>query len=257
MFIRYRTRAVFFKKENLREADKLFTVYTEKFGKILVLGKSIRKIKSKLAAGAQLFCLSEIEFIQGRAYKTLTDVILINKFEKVLTDYQKLELAYEMSDNLNSFLPLEQKDLKIWQLLLSFLKNFDNFSLNCQDSCFEKHLFYYYFFLWNFFSALGYKPQLYSCLICKKRLCGNSFWFLTNHGSIVCKDCFREIDSKMQKEAIKISPETIKVLRVFLESKFDIIKKIKVRRADIDELKVVSTNYALSINSFQGKQNKI
>ena len=74
----YRTQGYVIKKTGLREADQLFTIYTEDYGKIDVLGRGIRKITSKLRSGIDLFCFSEIEFVQGKAYKTLTDA-KINK----------------------------------------------------------------------------------------------------------------------------------------------------------------------------------
>ena len=76
MFLNYRTKGFIFKKEDRGEADQLFTIYTKDFGKLEILGKAIRKISSKLRSGAETFYLSEIEFIQGKTYKTLTDAIL-------------------------------------------------------------------------------------------------------------------------------------------------------------------------------------
>ena len=71
------------KKEDRGESDRFFTVYTKEFGKLDILGKSIRKISSKLRAGMGLFSLSEIEFIQGKALKTLTDAILNEEFRNL------------------------------------------------------------------------------------------------------------------------------------------------------------------------------
>lgn len=81
MFVHHRTKAIVLKKVDRKEADQLFTLYTEDFGKLTVLGRAIRKISSKLRSGIEIFYLSEIEFIQGKAYKILTDAVLIEKFE--------------------------------------------------------------------------------------------------------------------------------------------------------------------------------
>ena len=102
MFTRYRTCGLIFKKEAQGEVNQLFTVYTKDFGKLEILGKAIRKISSKLRSGTEVFYLSEIEFIQGKTYKTLTDAILIGKFENIRTDLKKLRIAYKISGILDN-----------------------------------------------------------------------------------------------------------------------------------------------------------
>jgi len=91
MAVHYRTRGFVIKKTGRGEADQLFTIYTQDFGKLEVLGKAVRKIKSKLRGGIGLFYLSEIEFIQGKKTKTLTGAILIEKFPNIRKSLKKLE----------------------------------------------------------------------------------------------------------------------------------------------------------------------
>jgi len=119
---RYRTKGFVLSKKDLREADQLFTVFTQEFGKINVLGRSIRKINSKLRAGLDLFYLSQIEFIQGKSCKTLTDAFPI----------KKCEYGFEtgkIAEVLNSEIKGEEKDEKIWALLTKALedRDFENF----------------------------------------------------------------------------------------------------------------------------------
>ena len=89
MFFKYRTQGFILKKEDRGETDQLFTIFTRDFGKLEVLGKAIRKISSKLRSGMEIFYLSEIEFIQGKTYKTLTDIFLIKKFQNLRKNWRK------------------------------------------------------------------------------------------------------------------------------------------------------------------------
>ena len=59
MFTHYRTQGLIIKKINYREADRIFIIYTQDFGKLKVLARAERKIKSKLRAGLKLFYLSK------------------------------------------------------------------------------------------------------------------------------------------------------------------------------------------------------
>ena len=49
-----KTEGVIIKEREMGENDKLYSIYSEKFGKIEILGKAIRKPKAKLRGGFQV-----------------------------------------------------------------------------------------------------------------------------------------------------------------------------------------------------------
>ncbi|OIO45245.1 DNA repair protein RecO [bacterium (Candidatus Gribaldobacteria) CG23_combo_of_CG06-09_8_20_14_all_37_87_8] len=113
-----KTEALFLKKSQQKEADFLFTLYTKEFGKIKVIGKAIRKANSKLQLASQLFYLAEVEFIEGKVGKILTDALLLEKFDFIYQNEEKFLTALEIANKIDQAFPLEQKDEKMWQLLL-------------------------------------------------------------------------------------------------------------------------------------------
>lgn len=151
MFIHHRSLGLVIKKEDRGEADQLFTVYTKDFGKVEILARSVRKISSKLRAGAEIFYLSELEFIQGKGYKTLTDAIVIEKFKNLRQDLNKLKTAYQIADVADDFLGAPESDKRIWELLTDVFKK-----INDQKTTAGKLTAIYYQFLFNFISLLGY-----------------------------------------------------------------------------------------------------
>jgi len=161
MALHYRTQGLIIKKRDRGDADQFLTIYTEDFGKLRVLAKAVRKIKSKLRGGADLFYLSEIEFIQGKAYKTLTDAVLLEGFFNIRKNLSRLGTAYQVADLLDELVTQEQKDERIWQLLR---ETFDK--LNNDSDC---RLLYYYFF-WNLVSLLGYEPELRADSVCGRKI---------------------------------------------------------------------------------------
>lgn len=156
MAVHHRTQGFFIKKTDRGESHQLFTVYTRDFGKLKVLGKAIRKIKSKLRGGAELFYLSELEFIQGKNHKTLTDAILINKFPGIRRDPERLKIVYDIYEALDNLITKEEKDGQIWNLLEETLEKL--------NSSKKTETIYYYFF-WNLAAGLGYEPQFQNCLL--------------------------------------------------------------------------------------------
>ncbi|MCD6500607.1 DNA repair protein RecO [bacterium] len=254
-FTHYRTQGIFLKREDRGEADQLFTVFTKDYGKLKILGRAIRKIKSKLRSGTDLFYFSEIEFIQGKTYKTLTDAILIEKFKNIRNDPKKLEMAYEITDILDSLTGKEEKDNRIWELLLKSFREIENCEIENSlkiENC--KLRIIYYYFLWNLFSILGFRPELYSCPVCGKKLLPETFWFLPKEGGIVCWKClkkFSEEDKKLMKE---ITVDTVKVLRLFLSE--EILPRIKITEETMRNLKEVSEIYLSFLKEELAKMEK-
>jgi len=225
MAVHYRTHGIIVKKEDRGEADQILTVYTENFGKLEILGKAIRKIKSKLRGGAELFYLSEIEFIQGKVYKTLTDTILIEKFKNLREDLRKLAVAYKISEAIDRLVGFQELDKKIWQLLKEVF-----YRLNSKFKIKNFKLIYYYF-LWNLLSILGYHPELYNCSLCQKRIEPAKIYFNLKEGGIICPECFKKAKEKSFSELNdfrEINSDIVKILRMILKKDWQLFTRLKI-----------------------------
>jgi len=233
MFLHYRSQGLILKKEDRAEADQLFTVYTKDFGKLEILGKAIRKISSKLRLGAEIFYLSEIEFIQGKTYKILTDAIPIEKFANLKKDLKKLIIAYKISETLDNLVKGQEPDQEIWNLLKETFQK-----LNTNNLKPKTYNLIYYCFLWKLLSITGYQPELYHCPICQQKLEPEKLYFNPKEGGVICQNCFQKTNSGKEVE-----PETIKILRLILEKDWQILPRLKIGLKYIQSLKSISKNY--------------
>lgn len=233
MFPKYRTLGLVFKIEEKEEADFLLKVYTQNFGKISILGKGIRKISSKLRPATQLFNLSEIEFVEGKNNKILTDAIIKEKFLNIKKDLKRLAIAYKISESLDELILDEEKEEKVWFLILETF-----FQLNDQSFSTKNLSFNYYYFFWNLISILGHKPQLYFCAFCQKKLLAKNLYFNEKEGGIICQNCFKKLNYGK-----KVSSSLVKMLRIILEKKFDYFMKIKASKEEIENLEKISENF--------------
>ena len=78
------------------EADRIITFLTSEHGKIRVIAKGVRKQKSKLAGGIELFSISELHFIKGKGdIDTLVSTRLIKHYGEIVKDLERTELAYK------------------------------------------------------------------------------------------------------------------------------------------------------------------
>lgn len=233
MAIYCRTQGFFIKKTDRGEADRLFTIYTKDFGKLEILGKAVRKIKSKLRGGAELFYLSEVEFIQGKTYKTLTDAVLIEGFQNIRKDLKKLDTACSISEILDNLVKGQEPDKEIWDLLKEVFNKLNNDRPQTKN---HKSLCYYFF--WDILSLLGYRPELYYCSICQKKLIPDVFYFSPEEGGVICKNCFKKVE-----KADKINVDLIKTLRLLVNKDWKTLSRLRISSDSQKLLKDISRNY--------------
>jgi len=237
MATHYRTQGFVLTKENFRETDQVFSVFCQDFGRINVLAKAIRKIKSKLRSGMGLFYFSEIEFIQGKNFKTLTDAMVIEKFKNMRSDLRKLQIAQKILDASDKLIKGEEKDEKIFSLINETLNRLNNYELRITN-----YELLYYYFLWNLFSVLGYKTDLYSCSVCQQKLSPTIMNFSPSQNGLICLKC--SFDSI--KDKATISPETVKILRIIQACDWETFERLKIENQQLEELELVCEQYLLS-----------
>ena len=98
-----KTQALVLRRTNYGEADRVVHFLTPE-GQVAVMAKGVRKARSKLAGGIEMFCLSEITVHQGKAkLGVLTSAKPLRFYQHILTDWQRLELAASTLKALGKF----------------------------------------------------------------------------------------------------------------------------------------------------------
>ncbi len=216
MFDRHKTPGIVLKKGDRGAADQVILLLTKNFGKVEILARGIRKIRAKLRSRITLFSLVEIEFIQGRRYKILTDTTLIRKFLFEGVDFYRLELLGKISENLDALLPPGIHEKTLWQLVSESFEKLSDSELNRNQQWKMEKI--YYDFLWRFFSLLGYKPELYHCALCHQKLLPQRLYFYPQNGGIICQSCFQNLQKKRKTEdLLEIKTDVVKLLRILVQ----------------------------------------
>lgn len=243
MSIEYKTKGLVYSKKDRGEADRIFTIFTYDFGKLDIHARGIRKINSKLKSGIDIFYLSEIEFVQGKK-KTLIDAVLINKFSEIIKTPEKFKTAKKISKILQTFIHGQEHDHEIYNLIVDTFEKLSACSLQTNH-----YQLVFIYFLWNFFSVLGYAPQLSNCAHCHNKLDEKELYFSNKDGGTVCRNC---------KNDITVNSDIIKILRIILKKDFDTFIKLKINLNTQKELAGISKNYylyLLSTHSFKKYDN--
>jgi DNA repair protein RecO len=97
-----RTRGIILARTNYGEADRILTFLTPDHGKLKAIAKGVRKSKSKLAGGIELFSISDISFIPGRKeISTLVSTRLIKHYGNIVKDLDRTNCGYELIKRIN------------------------------------------------------------------------------------------------------------------------------------------------------------
>jgi DNA repair protein RecO (recombination protein O) len=91
------TQGIILSRTDFGEADRILTLLTPDYGKLRLVAKGVRRIKSKLAGGIELFSVSHITFIRGRGEMgTLVSTRLIKYYANIVKDITRVQLGYEL-----------------------------------------------------------------------------------------------------------------------------------------------------------------
>lgn len=247
MSLQYKTKAFVFKRKDRGEADRIFTVFAYDFGKIDIFARSIRKIDSKLKSGIDIFCFSEIEFVQGKK-KILTDASIINKFSYIINNPDKFNVAQKIAKVLDVFIHDQEYDHKIFDLILETFERLNDSFLHRH---YEELQLLFIYFLWNFFAVLGYSPQLSNCAHCHSKLNENELYFSNNDGGVICNFCFagQKNQPSHKSTASKVSSDIVKIMRIIIKKDWSTIQKLKLQKTNLKILNDITKNYYLYLIS--------
>jgi DNA repair protein RecO (recombination protein O) len=96
------TRGIVLSRTDYGEADRIITLITPEQGKVRVMARGVRKLKSKLAGGIELFSTSDITYIPGRGeIHTLISSRLVKHYGYIVEDIDRVQLGYELIKVLN------------------------------------------------------------------------------------------------------------------------------------------------------------
>lgn len=82
---------------NYGEADRIVTILTPDHGKIRLLARGVRKIKSRLAGGIELFSINDLTYIKGKGdlHVLISSRLRLN-YGNIIKDVNRTMYAYDV-----------------------------------------------------------------------------------------------------------------------------------------------------------------
>lgn len=113
----FSTLAIIIGRRNYHEADRLLTLFTEKYGKMVVKAKGVRLSQSKRQGHIELFNTIKAQIIEGRGFPILAQTELIADRSVIKSDIKLLRIAYHLTELVSRLTPEREKHGEVFDLL--------------------------------------------------------------------------------------------------------------------------------------------
>ncbi len=124
---------VVLKRINYADADKIITVYTAEKGKVVLLAKGIRKIKSRRAPHLELFNLVRLTVHPSKSFGIITEAKVDNDYSTIKSNLMLSGYLFYIAEVIDKLLPEYQSHPEILDLLLNTLTSLGNLNRKTAD----------------------------------------------------------------------------------------------------------------------------
>ena len=122
---KFTSEGIVISRKNYSEADRILVIYTNDYGKLSVMAKGVRKLKSKKRGHLEVFSHIKFSASKGSGIDVMTEVESINDFHKIKKDLKKVALAYYFMEVVFKLTSQEEKNKELFRLILNYLDKLD------------------------------------------------------------------------------------------------------------------------------------
>lgn len=145
-----RTKAIIIKKQNTNEYDQFVTCYTQEFGKLTAIAKSVLKPTSIQAMHLDILNLVEFELVEGKAMSIITGAQAEKSYQDLKSSISCLAVANFFEETIDKMVPEFEKEPRLWDFMLDLLDKLNQFEVGL--TFFRQKQFY-------LLNILGYSPE--------------------------------------------------------------------------------------------------
>ncbi len=202
-----RAEAVVLCHSNYGETDRMLTLYTRDYGKLRVIAKGVRKIKSRKSGHLEPFSRITVQLARGHDLYILTQAETVTAYSHIRANLELTGYTAVVIELLDKLTFEAEENRTLYRLLIETMDR-----LNEGSDPFITVSYYQVHLL----DALGYKPELFACTICRKEIQPVDQFFSPEQGGIVCPQCAWKIQG-----ARPASMQALKYLRHLQRSNFN------------------------------------
>jgi DNA repair protein RecO (recombination protein O) len=223
------TEVIVLKRVDLRETDRIFVVLSDRFGKMSVIAKGVRRPTARFASHLELFARTRIMLSRGRELDVVTSAESVDLHINLRSNLTSMAIASHMTELVVQFLPEREANRPTYRLLSLALKALDDGAAPVRvGRWFEMRLL----------GEMGVRPELYNCVVCQRQVEAEPNAFNINAGGILCAE-----HANSAYGSLELSVAVQKVLRLLLRADLDAWLALASNAAVDAELEQVLTAF--------------
>ncbi len=226
----FRVEAVVLRHTDWGEADRLLSLYTRERGKMRVVAKGVRRIKSRKAGHLEPFTHVLLQLAAARDLPIITQAETVEAYLPLRENLVKTAFAAYVIEVLDRFTYEEESvHPDLFALLTDTLWRI----ADLEDPWLA--IRYYEVHLLDF---LGFRPHLFECAACGQEIRPVLQYFSPAHGGVLCPRCGDQV-----KGALPISVTALKYFRHIQRSAYSQAARAHPQSAVRAEMEMVMNHY--------------
>lgn len=213
----YKVRGIILKSQDWQDYNRLYTVYTKERGKLLLIARGVKKIKSKQAGKLKPMTILELMAANGKKIDTLATADIVKDFPNLSKNLLALGLASFCVELVDSLTKEGAKDERVYQLLSDALNLLDK---NVEADPVQLKAFVWVFAL-RLVDWLGYGPDFYRCVTCQEKV-ASPYNIVPAKGGLVCDK------HAAQEKCVSVTESAMDLLRKVAEIDLADFFKMKI-----------------------------
>lgn len=228
------------KAQDIKENDKLVTVFTEDHGKMNILVKGANRAKSTMLPLTLQFCYCDLVLFKGKSMYTINEGAIIESFQNFLADIDSLAYGSYLIELIDISMSEGEVNQHIFKELITcyyIMKNKAS-SIEAIAVYFQCKLLYY----------TGHGITLDRCSVCKSKIISSNYFNFQAVGGI-CNSCEKT-------NGITMSYEAYSLLKYIMKMKLEDIARISLSKEAFMEIQkvllyLISENYSRKPKSLE------
>lgn len=228
--MRFKTKGLILRQQNIGERDKLVWALTESHGVVRAFARGAKNIRSSKSAGTDLLVCSQLSFFEGRDSYTIDDAVAVEQFIGLRSDVENMSLAQYFAELCLSLCPVGQEAQEHLRLILNALYLLSHRKRPALQIkvCFEMRLI----------TLAGYMPDLVMCADCGEYE-SPQMVFVPHTGRLYCADCA----ARGGVQGVSLPAAAVTALRHTVYADFEKLFSFELREDLLAPLSFASERY--------------
>jgi DNA repair protein RecO (recombination protein O) len=117
----YSSEGIILARKNYSEADRILIIFSKDYGKLSLIAKGVRRLKSRKRAHIEIFNRIKFSASHGKTLDLMTEAEIIDSLTDIKNNLKKVSLAYYFAEVVGRSTREGEKNSEIYEELINFL----------------------------------------------------------------------------------------------------------------------------------------